>query len=669
MKKLIKWVFVAGAALIVLLLVVLLVLPRFVDIQKYKPRIEEQISSATGRTFALGGDLHLSLFPWAGVSSSDLHLGNPRVFREKDFVSVKSFEIQVKLLPLLFRDIRIKRFVVDGARIVLEKGKDGRTSWGGIGKASAEPRQAEKKPRETRMEGFLIKDFTLGEFAITNGSVLWIDHGADTRREISDVTVRLQDVSLDSPITFFISSLLDGKPLSLKGSVGPLGKEPGTGSIPLTLAVNLIKEHVMVINGTIDNMTSQPRFDLALNVPAFSPRKLMAALNLPPPVTKDPKALKKVSLKAAVKGDQSMVALSKGVLNLDDSKLAFSARVKEFSKPDVTFDLTLDRINADRYLPPPGKKKDEDAVKTKHPPPAKKKPDYTPLRKLRVNGHIKIGELTVKNARMQDLDVTVTGDKGVFVLKPLHVKLYDGSIAAEGSLNVARDVPRSVVKVYSHGIQVNPLLNDVLKKDILEGTMLSRLDFTAQGDDPDGIKRTLNGAGQLVFSDGAIKGFDLAAMVRNVKDAFTGTKTAEKPRTDFTEFRAPFTAANGVVNTQDTSLKSPFIRIVAKGNANLADESLDFRIEPKVVGTLKGQGDEVERSGIMVPVKVTGTFSAPRFAPDLESLLKQQLEEEIPKPSELKEILKKKGIDLNKDDTKLLEEGLKGLMKDVFQQK
>ncbi|MBW2559555.1 MAG: AsmA family protein, partial [Deltaproteobacteria bacterium] len=269
MKRLIKWAFVVGTALIVLLLVVLLVLPRFVDIQKYKPRIEEQISVATGRTFALGGDLHLSLFPWAGVSFSDLHLGNPQGFREKDFVSVKSFEIRMKLLPLLFRDIRIKRFVVDGARIVLEKGKDGRTSWGGIGKASAEPREGEKEPREMRMEGSLIKDLTLDEFAITNGSILWIDHVADARREISDVTVSLQDVSLNNPIKFLISSLLAGRELSLEGSVGPLGKEPGTGSMPLTLAVNLIKEHVMVVNGTIDNMTSQPRFDLALTVPAF----------------------------------------------------------------------------------------------------------------------------------------------------------------------------------------------------------------------------------------------------------------------------------------------------------------------------------------------------------------------------------------------------------------
>lgn len=662
--RLIKRLFVVGAVLIVLLLVILLILPRFVSTEKYKSRIEQQVSEATGRSFTLGGDLSLSLFPWAGVSFSDLHLGNPQGFREKDFVSVKSFEIQVKLVPLLFKDIRIKRFVVDGAQIVLEKTKDGRTSWGGIGKPSAEPRKPEKEAGEKRTEGLPIKDLALGELAITNGSVLWIDHGADARREISDITIRLKDISLESPITFLVS-FLDGKSISLEGGIGPLGKETGTGSIPLELAVNLIEEDVMVVNGTIDNMASQPRFDTALTVPAFSPRLAMRVLNLTPPLTNDPTVLKKLSLKAAVKGDRSMITLSDGVLDLDDSKLAFSATIKDFSKPDVTFDLALNKINIDRYLPPAANEKGEELKKSAS---QKKKPDYTPLRKLRVKGHITIGELIVKNAHMQDLDVTVIGDKGVFVMKPVDVNLYDGSVAAEGSLNVVRDVPRIALKVESHGIHVDPLLNDVLKKDILEGTALSELDITAQGDDPDGIKRTLNGSGLLVFNDGAIKGLDLAAMVRNVKKAFTGTKPTEKPRTDFTELRIPFTITNGVVNTQDTSLKSPLLRVVAAGDANLVNESLDFRIEPKVVGTLKGQGDEVKRVGIMIPVKITGTFSAPRFAPDLEGLLRQQLEEGISKPSDLKETLKK-GLDLKEDDAKLLEEGVKDLLKGVLEKK
>ena len=89
MKKAIKWIAIVVGGLIVLVIVGLLIIPSFVDLQKYKPQIEEQVAKSTGRPFTIGGDLDLSLFPWVGVALSDLHLGNPPGFKEKDFVAIK----------------------------------------------------------------------------------------------------------------------------------------------------------------------------------------------------------------------------------------------------------------------------------------------------------------------------------------------------------------------------------------------------------------------------------------------------------------------------------------------------------------------------------------------------------------------------------------------------
>ena len=75
--------------------------------------------------------------------------------------------------------------------------------------------------------------------------------------------------------------------------------------------------------------------------------------------------------------------------------------------------------------------------------------------------------------------------------------------------------------------------------------------------------------------------------------------------------------------------EEPLIRVIPAGDANLVNETLDFRVEPKVVGTIKGQGDTQDRSGIMVPVMVTGTFSKPKFAPDLAGMAQKQLEKSI----------------------------------------
>jgi len=152
MGKAVKWLSIVVGGIVVLIVIALLVIPLFVDVDKYKPQIEKQVSDLTGRPFTLGGKLDLSLFPWAGLYLSDLHLGNPPGFEEKDFVSVKSFEVRVKLLPLISKNIEIKRFIMEDPRIVLEQGKDGRGNWEGIGKpseeASGEAPEKEEKPAE-----------------------------------------------------------------------------------------------------------------------------------------------------------------------------------------------------------------------------------------------------------------------------------------------------------------------------------------------------------------------------------------------------------------------------------------------------------------------------------------------------------------------------------------
>jgi AsmA protein len=670
MKNVVKWFLIVVGGLAVLILAALLIIPRFVDVQKYKPQIEKQVSEVTGRPFRLDGDLALSLFPWVGVSFSDLHLGNLPGFEEKDLLVVRSFEVRVKLLPLLFKDIQVKRFLLGGPRIVLERRKDGRGNWEGIGKPSEQispkPPQEKKRVPETGPAGGLpIEALEVGEFAITDGSVLWIDHINQERREMSDLTLRLEDVSLDRPIQLALSAQVDGRPLSLEGNVGPVGKKPGRGTIPLVLAVKALAQLEMSLQGKIVDPVTQPQYDLALEVSSFSPRKLMTALGQTFPVeTADAKALDHMALKANLEGDPQNVSISNGVLELDQSTMGFSVKVKDFSGPDVAFDLNLDEIDLDRYLPPASEKKpDEEKEKTKTSTPEQKKIDYTPLRQLVLDGVIKVGKLKAQGAKIQDIHMKVSGKDGRFQLDPLTLKLYQGDVSSKGALNVEKDVPKTNMEPHAKGIQVGPLLKDVLEKDFLEGTVQSKVIVSMAGDDPESIKSTLHGEGDFLFKDGAIVGIDLEGMVRNVKATFGLAEAAgeDRPRTDFSELHAPFTMTNGVVNTPGTSLTSPLLRVLAAGEANIVEETLDLRVEPKFVGTLKGQGDAAERSGVMVPVLVTGTFSSPKFRPDLKGVIKKGIEERL--PSELKKILP--GQSTQEGESKPVEEQAKDLLKSL----
>ncbi len=665
MNRIIKWVLIIGGGLMVVVVAALVLIPRFIDVKRYKPQIEAEVSKAAGRAFTLGDDLRLSLFPWAGVSFSDLHLGSPPGFEEKDFVVVKSFDVRVKLLPLLFKDIQVKRFILNGARVVLETHKDGRVNW--EFKAKSESGVSQKTPLAVKKSngdmtagGLVLKGLTVGEFAVTDGSVVWLDHGKKTRKEISDVSLRLQDVSMDRPVRLTFSGRLDNQPFSIQGSVGPTGKALGKGTIPLDLTANILGQMDVGLKGNVVDPAVRPKFDLDVQVSPFSPRKLLGAMGKSFPVaTSDPKALNLMALKAGIKGDAGRVSVSNGVMDLDASKLNISMEAGNFSKLWVTFKCDLDKIDLDRYLPPPSPEKKVEKQPKTATAQVNKKTDYSSLRSLSVDGTVKIGNLKIKNAKIENIHLKLMGKNGVFNLLPMTMELYQGDLSGQGRFSVEKDVPGTNVQLTLKGMQAGPLFRDVLKKDFLEGNLKANIDLTMTGDDAEQIKKTLNGNGDLLFKDGAIKGIDLAGMVNNVKAAFgLAEKPGETLRTDFSELDVPFTVKQGRVNTANSTLLSPLIRLTASGTADLVSENLDFRVEPKFVGTLKGQGDTQERSGLMLPVLVTGTFTSPKFRPDLEGILKQKIEKSLPDLQ--KQLLPGDGQKIDPQD---VGEKIKGLIK------
>ncbi|MBN2398534.1 MAG: AsmA family protein [Deltaproteobacteria bacterium] len=706
--KAVKWVSIGIIALIVIVIGALLVIPLFVDVQKYKPYIEQQVSQATGCPFSIGGELKLSLFPSAGVAFSDLHLGNPPGFTEKDLLAIESFDVKVKFMPLLSGEVHVERFIMDGLKAALEKDRDGRGNWEAVGKPSAAAPPAETKAEKPEsgggpLAGLPVRSIAVGELKVSNAGLLWIDQAAGERREIRDLMLELRDVSLDRPIRIMLSAKLDGNPLQLDGTAGPLDAALGGGSVPLDMAVKAFGEVALTVKGTVSHVLRQPAFDLAVEVAPFSPRKLAGALGREFPVaTADPTALTKVSLKTTVKGNPASLSLTDGIMELDQSRIVFSARAKDFARPDVTLRMNIDRIDVDRYLPPAAASEEPTGDKSPSPmPTASKKPagdktasstppapkesvagdkpasstppareqkkiDYGPLRKLVVDAELRAGEIKVMGARARDVVMRIQGRDGVFTVDPCALKAYQGSIDARADLDVRADRPKTGVNIDMADVMARPLLNDLMQKDFLEGTTWAHIALTMEGDDPDTIKRTLNGEGTLHFTDGAIVGIDLPGMVRNVKAAFGAEKPAEKPKTDFSELAAPFTIKSGVVTTSGTRLASPLLRVAAAGKADLVNETLNLRVEPTVVATLKGQQDTKERSGLTIPVLITGTFSSPRFAPDLKGLLETKIRDTLKAPEQITDILT--GGDAGKEPLPAAdpEKVIKGVLKGLF---
>lgn len=678
MKKPLKWVLTAGALLLFLAVGAGVLIPRFVEVHTYKPRIEQLVSARTGRAFAMGDDIKLSLFPWVGVSLTDLSLGNPQGFEAREMVVIKRFEVRLKVIPLISRRIEVDHFVVDTPQLFLERTREGQGNWENLGPdqqvndtetTSQEPGPGKQDPgnqdpaNQEKAPGLPIESLAVENFSILNGRITYGDPRSGLKKEITELNLTLTDISFDRPLNINLAAKIDGRPLALEGQAGPLGKDPGQQDIDLDLNFKALDLLNLTLKGRIMEALADWKIDMDLAMDPFSPRKLFSALGRSFPVsTFDPLVLDKAALKAHIAGSATRVSLSQATLVLDDTTLNFMAEARAFDPLDLHFDLTLDTLDLDRYLPAAQAETDRDpsdqaTVSTDS--GQREKTGYAPLRTLVLDGRIRAGRLKVAHIQIQDMIAHVKGTNGVFDLDPLTFNLYQGNVASKARLDLRKGEPATHVTLEAAGIQAGPLLKDALEKEIIEGTLAAALTLDLTGDHLDPMKKSLGGKGNLNFTDGAVVGIDIANMVRNVTSGLgLGEKPGEKPRTDFAQLIIPFSAARGVVTIPGASLMSPLLRLEADGNADLVREILDFRVMPRVVATLKGQGDTQERSGLMVPLLVTGSFASPRIQPDLKAMIQGG----VPNADNIKQLLETKDLSKERSVEETAKELLKGFM-------
>ncbi|MDX0282894.1 AsmA family protein [Sinorhizobium meliloti] len=212
---------------------------------------------------------------------------------------------------------------------------------------------------------------------------------------------------------------------------------------------------------------------------------------------------------------------------------------------------------------------------------------------------------------------------GVASLTLPEAPFYGGHVVASLRADGSQSEPSIALKTSISGASAAPLLTDMAGFKHLEGSLKAEFDVTGAGGTSGALAKSLQGNANVGFSDGAIRGIDIANVYNNLVSLMTsGFKQDESKATTFTELGASFAIEGGVARTEDLKLVGPLIRMTGNGAADLAQSTLNFRLEPRLVASLKGQGAEISTDGIGVPVVVEGSFAAPRIYPDLSDLLK-----------------------------------------------
>ena len=214
MKK--TWVKIAIAVSAILLLVVLMI-PLFINAESLRPAVESQLSSALGRRVTIGR-LSFSLFS-GSLTAENIQIADDPAFSTAPFIQARFLAIGVQVSPLIFHhQVRITHLTIDTPVIQLIQGAKGTWNFSSFG--SATPSSSSQSPST-------VPDLAVGELNIEKGSASVSSLAPHSKPSVySDVTLSVQQFSFTTSFPFELSADLPANGhFDLKGTVGPISQK------------------------------------------------------------------------------------------------------------------------------------------------------------------------------------------------------------------------------------------------------------------------------------------------------------------------------------------------------------------------------------------------------------------------------------------------------------
>jgi AsmA protein len=220
------------------------------------------------------------------------------------------------------------------------------------------------------------------------------------------------------------------------------------------------------------------------------------------------------------------------------------------------------------------------------------------------------------------MSVEGTVTSGVLKAEFPHIGLYGGQGDGVLLVDTSDAMLNQSIRINMRGLRALPLLIDVANFDALDGHMQAKIDVHATGASLRAVMSTLGGSADILVQDGEIRAINVAKMIRALAaNPLTGWQENDAEKTHLSRLNALFRISRGRATTDNLQLMGPLVRVNGAGSADIAAKTLWFKLEPKLIMSLEGQGGSADAVGFGVPVVVQGTWGEPRMYPDIAGIL------------------------------------------------
>jgi uncharacterized protein involved in outer membrane biogenesis len=157
-----KWIVGISVFLVIALMVTVYALLATYDYNKLKPRVARMVKDATGRELRLGGEINLAIGFSPSLVVTDVTFTNASWGSQPQMVKIEKLQAQVRLLPLLFKDVELKHIGLAGVDVLLETDSNGQGNWDFTAGDKSEKSFGAFEPIKIDIDSIRIENLHLG---------------------------------------------------------------------------------------------------------------------------------------------------------------------------------------------------------------------------------------------------------------------------------------------------------------------------------------------------------------------------------------------------------------------------------------------------------------------------------------------------------------------------
>ncbi len=134
-----KRLLIISGIIVGVLLLVIIAVPLFINVDSFRPDLEKKISAALNRQVHIG-KLDASLLS-GGASASDITIADDPAFNKDPFLKAASVKVGVQLMPLIFsKQLKVTSLTIQKPDITLLKNAAGKWNYSTLGATAQRPR-------------------------------------------------------------------------------------------------------------------------------------------------------------------------------------------------------------------------------------------------------------------------------------------------------------------------------------------------------------------------------------------------------------------------------------------------------------------------------------------------------------------------------------------------